>query len=155
MSGPTVDLAKAAELCGLSVSTLRRKRDALLEAGATRHDGSWEIPITSLISLGLMQNVTPPDTSMTRRTDSPDTRHDGSQKTAFDASFQEQRQLVEELRAQLLQKDKELAVPNTSKAYLEQLLLEKDKRLALREAPPSPVESSTPPTPPKPRWWKR
>lgn len=55
-------MAEAARITGLSVSTLRRRRDALTEHGATRHDGAWSIPLSSLVTLGLMPRVTPPDT---------------------------------------------------------------------------------------------
>lgn len=61
-TGPTLNMAEAARACGVSVSTLRRRRDALEAHGATRHDGSWVIPIATLVSLGLMPKVTPPDT---------------------------------------------------------------------------------------------
>nr|AFK88687.1 hypothetical protein [Acidipropionibacterium jensenii] len=60
-SGPTLSMAEAARACGVSVSTVRRHRDALVAHGATRHDASWVIPLSALISCGLMPRVTPPD----------------------------------------------------------------------------------------------
>jgi hypothetical protein len=61
MTEPVVSMAEAARLSGLSVSTLRRRRDALVGHGATRHDAGWVIPISALVALGLMPPVTPPD----------------------------------------------------------------------------------------------
>lgn len=56
-----MSMAEAARLSGLSVSTLRRRRDALAAHGATRHDAGWVIPISALVTLGLMPPVTAPD----------------------------------------------------------------------------------------------
>lgn len=61
MNEPSVSMAEAARLSGLSVSTLRRRRDALAAHGATRHDAGWVIPISALVTLGLMPPVTAPD----------------------------------------------------------------------------------------------
>ncbi|GAB48058.1 hypothetical protein MOPEL_036_00220, partial [Mobilicoccus pelagius NBRC 104925] len=47
---PRVGLSEAAALTGLSVSTLRRRREALRAHGAIqRDDGSWAIPVHALI----------------------------------------------------------------------------------------------------------
>jgi hypothetical protein len=53
-------LAEAASACGVSVSTLRRKRAQLKELGAAETARGWQIPVTALISLGLMDRVTAP-----------------------------------------------------------------------------------------------
>jgi hypothetical protein len=42
------------------VSTLRRKRTQLKELGAAETARGWQIPVTALISLGLMDRVTAP-----------------------------------------------------------------------------------------------
>lgn len=61
---PTLGLAKAAEACGKSVSTIRRRREELLREGATITEKGWQIPIPALVSLGLMDSKTaPPDTA--------------------------------------------------------------------------------------------
>ena len=60
-SGPRVGLAEAAELCGLSLATMRRRREALMEYGATTDGRSWSIPISALVALGLMRPTTAPD----------------------------------------------------------------------------------------------
>ncbi|GAA4375598.1 hypothetical protein GCM10023166_26910 [Paeniglutamicibacter cryotolerans] len=53
-------LAEAARKCGVSVSTLRRRKDALVDAGATVSDKGWQIPIPALVSLGFLGSTTPP-----------------------------------------------------------------------------------------------
>lgn len=60
-SEPVLSLAEAARACGVSVSTMRRRLPRLTEHGATRHDTSWRIPISALVTEGLMPRVTPPD----------------------------------------------------------------------------------------------
>jgi hypothetical protein len=58
MKPPVMGLAEAAKACGVSVSTLRRKRDELVAYGATATDKGWQIPITALIALELMGRTT-------------------------------------------------------------------------------------------------
>jgi hypothetical protein len=57
---PLMGLAEAASACGVSVSTLRRKRGELKELGAAETARGWQIPVTALITLGLMDRVTEP-----------------------------------------------------------------------------------------------
>lgn len=61
--GPTLGLAEAAKACGVSASTIRRRREELAEYGARqdRPGGGWSIPIAALVRIGLMDGVTPPD----------------------------------------------------------------------------------------------
>lgn len=99
MSEPTLTLAEAAKACGVSVSTMRRRRDDLERFGASRHGGSWQIPISALIALGLMPRTSPPDAS-------PDTP-----AKAGDAS--RERSLMEEidrLKTALAEAEKRAAV---------------------------------------------
>lgn len=56
--GPTLGLAEAAKACGVSVSTLRRKRPELEAHGAAQTAKGWSIPVTALIALGLMDRTT-------------------------------------------------------------------------------------------------
>lgn len=53
-------LAEAARECGISVSTLRRRKESLIEAGATVTPKGWQIPIPALVSLGYLGSTTPP-----------------------------------------------------------------------------------------------
>lgn len=61
MNGPAVSMAEAARITRLSISTIRRRRDALTTYGATRHESGWMIPISALVTLGMMPSTTPPD----------------------------------------------------------------------------------------------
>lgn len=53
-------LKEASRVTGVSLSTLRRRRDDLRNAGATQHaDGTWSIPVHTLITLGMLDKVGP------------------------------------------------------------------------------------------------
>nr|WP_014235125.1 hypothetical protein [Arthrobacter rhombi]AER68058.1 hypothetical protein [Arthrobacter rhombi] len=59
-TAPTLGLAEAAAACGVSLSTLRRRRDDLRALGATDGPKGWSIPVPALIELGLMDRTTAP-----------------------------------------------------------------------------------------------
>lgn len=159
-TGPTLNMAEAARACGVSVSTLRRRRDALEAHGATRHDGSWVIPIATLVSLGLMPKVTPPDAP------SPDgltpvmTGQDDAPVTALKEALAEaeRRAAAAEQRAAVAE-----AVANER----ERIISSQALSLRLLEAGPAPgVEHAEPSSTPEPvpvadelprrrRWWHR
>lgn len=53
-------LKEAARITGISLSTFRRRRDDLRNAGATQHaDGAWSIPVHTLVTLGMLDKVSP------------------------------------------------------------------------------------------------
>jgi hypothetical protein len=58
---PVVGLKEAARVCGCSIATVRRRRAALAEHGATQTGAGWTIPIPALVAVGLLDRVTPPD----------------------------------------------------------------------------------------------
>ena len=47
-------MKKAAEVAGISVSTLRRRRDDLIAAGADISPDGWKVPMTALVACGLI-----------------------------------------------------------------------------------------------------
>lgn len=49
-------MREAAEVAGVSVSTLRRRRADLIAAGAVIDARGWQVPITSLIAAGLISS---------------------------------------------------------------------------------------------------
>lgn len=53
-SHATFSLREAAEVAGVSVSTIRRRKAALQEAGAIISDTGWQVPMTALIAAGLI-----------------------------------------------------------------------------------------------------
>lgn len=62
MTAPSIGLAEAARISGVSESTIRRKRVELLELGASQGPKGWSIPIPALVELGLLDSKTAPDT---------------------------------------------------------------------------------------------
>lgn len=52
-------LTQAAKACGVSVSTLRRRKEQLVAAGTKITDKGWQIPIPALVSLGYLSSTTP------------------------------------------------------------------------------------------------
>lgn len=57
---PTVGLKEAARVAGVSVATVRRRREQLVEYGATASEEGWAIPIPALVAVGLLDRSTPP-----------------------------------------------------------------------------------------------
>lgn len=52
-------MKKAAEVAGVSVSTLRRRRDDLIAAGADITPEGWKVPMTALVACGLIAGEGP------------------------------------------------------------------------------------------------
>lgn len=52
-SEQTFTLSQAAEVCGVSLSTIRRKRPELRKHGAIQSNKGWKIPASALIAAGL------------------------------------------------------------------------------------------------------
>ena len=50
-------LREAAAACGVSVSTMRRRRHELLAMGATAKDDGWQIPPSALVAIGMLDKV--------------------------------------------------------------------------------------------------
>jgi hypothetical protein len=48
-------------MCGVSAATIRRRKDVLTAQGATTADAGWTIPIPTLVAVGLLGAVSPPD----------------------------------------------------------------------------------------------
>ena len=54
-SSAVFTMKEAADVAGVSVSTLRRRRTELEKAGATITSAGWQVPMTALIAVGLIQ----------------------------------------------------------------------------------------------------
>jgi len=59
-SAPKVGLRKAAQLCGCSIATVRRRKAGLIEHGAVQTKDGWQSPVPALVTLGLLDRVSPP-----------------------------------------------------------------------------------------------
>lgn len=105
MAEAVLGLHEAARAAGVSVATIRRRRDALMKAGASRagggRDAPWLIPVSALISVGLMPRVTPPDGPPTPAVEAVMTPPADSGLTALQDEVLVLRVEVAELRAQV------------------------------------------------------
>lgn len=136
MTGPVLTMAEAARTCGVSVSTLRRHRDALMTYGATRHDASWAIPVSALVALGLMPRVTP--------SDAPTTAHAPPVTTSPEDG------VVEALKAERDQALHQAADAKRRAETAERIATERDRVIeaqsySLRLLEPGRTQSATPP----------
>jgi hypothetical protein len=162
--GPTLGLAEAAKACGVSVSTLRRKRPELEANGAAQTAKGWSIPITALIALGLMDRTT-------------GSRHDGQHDTPMTPTMAPPNDALtaqlDALRTALADAERRAAVAEAVAAERERMIQTQAMALRMLEAsktPPAPLPtaSSEPaqhpvnipeqPAPldvPKRPWWRR
>jgi hypothetical protein len=157
---PLMGLAEAAKACGVSVSTIRRKRDQLTELGAAQTANGWHIPVTALIEAGLMERTTPAP--------SPDTP-DAPASPSSDALTGE----LEALRAKLADAERRAAVAEAIAAERERMIQTQAMALRMLESAKTPSETPPPATPvdnpaapqpdkvvstdpaPRRRWWHR
>lgn len=66
---PVFGMKRAAEVAGVSVSTIRRNKERLRECGAVISPDGWEVPMSALVASGLMRRQTPPDTPIEEQQD--------------------------------------------------------------------------------------
>lgn len=59
MKAPVFTMREAAEVAGVSVSTLRRRREDLVAAGAGITGSGWQVPMAALIGAGLIDGEGP------------------------------------------------------------------------------------------------
>lgn len=57
----TFGMKKAAQVAGISVSTIRRNKSRLEECGAEISSDGWKVPMSALVASGLMRRQAPPD----------------------------------------------------------------------------------------------
>lgn len=60
-SEATFGMKRAAEVAGISVSTIRRNKERLRECGAEISPHGWKVPMSALVVSGLMRRQTPAD----------------------------------------------------------------------------------------------
>lgn len=162
---PALGFAAAAKACGVSESTLRRKRPELLAAGAVQTPKGWSIPVPVLVQLGLMDRTTAPD-----QVKPPESPAASRQIPVTTPAMEPQMEpLLEALRAKLAEAEKRAAVAEAIAQERERIIAVQAQALRMLEAPkstlqpqPAPVseltadaDQETLPEPPKRRWWKR
>ena len=138
--GPTLGLAEAAKACGVSVSTLRRKRAELEAHGAAQTAKGWHIPVTALIALGLMGRTT--DAHHEARQDSPLTPTMTPPDDALIAQ-------LDALRTALADAERRAAVAEAVATERERTIQTQAMALRMLEASKTPVPS-TPSAPVEP-----
>lgn len=125
---PVLGLAEAAKVCGVSVSTIRRKRQELVDLGASQTAKGWQIPVTALIALGLMERTTPPaDTPSAIARDAP------SDAPGLPVNETLRREL-ETLRSQLVEAERRAAVAEAVAAERERIIEAQQLSLRMLEA---------------------
>lgn len=87
-------MKEAADVAGVSVSTLRRRRDDLEKAGAVISESGWQVPMTALIACGLIKTEGPGREDAGRRTLRSEPDHDETE--ALRAEIQELRESISE-----------------------------------------------------------
>lgn len=132
--GPVLGLAEAARVCGVSVSTIRRKRLELAEHGAAQTAKGWQIPVTALIAVGLMGRTTPPPE--TPPVETPEAPHEALLKPLSDALREE----LDTLRSQLADAERRAAVAEAVAAERERIIQVQQMSLRMLEAGNSPAE---------------
>jgi hypothetical protein len=138
--GPTLGLAEAAKACGVSVSTLRRKRPELAANGAAQTANGWRIPVTALIALGLMDRTT--DARHESQHDSPMTPTTTAPVDALTAQ-------LDALRTALADAERRAAVAEAVAAERERTIQTQAMALRMLEASKTPATpTATAPTKP-------
>jgi hypothetical protein len=131
---PVLGLAEAAKACGVSVSTLRRKRTELAAHGAAQTARGWHIPVTALIALGLMGR-----TSDTHH----ESRHDTPMKPAMTATTGGTGDVLagelEALRGKLADAEQRAAVAEAIAAERERIIQTQAMALRMLEATKAPA----------------
>ena len=139
----TLSLKAAAERAGVSVSTVRRRRNALIAAGAEVSPTGWSIPAAALEAVFAL----PPDTPVEPPTDTPPVTHS-------------ERELIEQLRGEnefLRQQVEQQARTIERQAEAHAVISAQLTRIGQIEA----GSESVPPTekqrpaPRRRRWWQR
>lgn len=135
--GPTLGLAEAAKACGVSVSTLRRKRTELTAHGAAQTANGWHIPVTALIALGLMDRTTG---------GRHESQHDSPMTPATTAPTDALTAQLDALRTALAAAERRAAVAEAVAAERERMIQTQAMALRMLEASKTP----SPPTPTAP-----
>lgn len=130
-TAPVLGLAEAAKACGVSESTIRRRRPELLAAGATQTPKGWAIPVPVLVQLGLMDRRTAPDAPAP--SDSLQRPRQEALTTPATQSLSDT--LLEALREKLADAEKRAAVAEAIAAERERIIAVQAQALRMLEAP--------------------
>lgn len=143
----TLTLKAAAARAGVSVSTVRRRKDALLAAGASVEPSGWMIPVAALEAVFL----TPPERAHDTPSDTP---------LVLPVATPSERELVEQLRSEnefLRQQVEQQARTIERQAEAHAVISAQLTRLGQLEAgsDSAPPAEGQGPAPRRRRWWQR
>lgn len=133
----TLTLKAAAARAGVSVSTIRRRKDALLAAGATVEPSGWVIPVAALEAVFL----TPPERAHDTPSDTP------SDSPLVEQLRAENARLWEQVEQQARTIERQAEAHAVISAQLTKL-----GQLEAGTAPPAPAAGEQPT--PRRRWWQ-
>lgn len=131
-------LAEAAKACGVSISTLRRRKETLVAAGATVSDKGWQIPIPALVSLGFLSSTTPGHETV------PTVEVTPSEQPNDDTPVRSLVSEMEVLRRQLAEAETRAQVAEAIAAERERIIDAQAITLRMLEAIPVATPSTTP-----------
>lgn len=134
--GPVLGLAAAAKACGVSVSTLRRRRTDLEDLGAVATPAGWRIPIAALVGSGLMPPTTQPQhESPVQLTATPP-------QLGVDTLADTLKEELDALRSRLAAAEQRAAVAEAIAAERERVIQTQATALRMLEAPTPDVLAS-------------
>lgn len=143
MTSPSIGLAEAARVCGVSESTIRRRRRELVELGASRGPQGWQIPIPALVTLGLMDRKTP-----TELVKSKDVTQEKPREHFPEPQVSAE---IEALKSALVAAELRASVAEATAAERERIIQVQAVALRMLEAPKGTSKKAEPETAPAPR----
>lgn len=147
---PVLGLREAADRATVSLSTLRRKKAELIEAGAVVTETGWQIPISALVRLGLMDRVTG-GAPHTPGTDTPsDSPANASATVAEPAEVEHLRERLAQTERRAVEAEQRAAVAEAVAAERDRIIEAKDQALRMIEARPMPAPPPAGPSGPPP-----
>lgn len=173
-SSAVFTMKEAADMAGVSVSTLRRRRAELEEAGATITSAGWQVPMTALIAVGLIHgegfHTAPQPRPLTPSAQSPDeaesTRRLFERVRELETEVQEWRRRAEVAEARAEERRRALdalQIANETERMALRMLTGQNSHTTQAPATPEPVHptpraepetspgTASPTAPPEPR----
>ena len=144
---PTVSQSRAAELCGVSTTTIRRYRQSGRLEGCEpdEQSGGWKVPIPSLVAAGLLKRSSPADTVTAERVEPDKSPHEVTPQTALEAR-------ISELEAALAKAEQRAAVAEAQAVERDRTIAAQE--LALKALTTGPLDEEKPEKKRR-RWFRR
>ena len=161
-------MRRAAEVAGVSVSTLRRNKELLRTHGAVIAADGWQVPLSALVASGLMRRTTPPEASTAppQEVQEAGTARDPVALTEAQERIRELEREALELRFRA-EKAEAIAQERGSALEAERMALrmlttgpptapaEPEPTPAPVSPPPAPEQTGPGPEPVRQSWWRR